>query len=58
MPFIDCQQNLSKNNEKVMYKSLSNRNFNIKKIIIGHICYSNQNFLPSTQNFVWIKICF
>ena len=32
----------------------------LKKIIIGHICYSKWNFVPSTphtQNFVWIKTC-
>ena len=31
---------------KVMYKSLWNRNFNMRKIKIGHIYYS-------TKNFVW-----
>ena len=36
-----------------MYKSLSNSNFNVKKLIIGHICYSKQNLdppTPDTQN--------
>ena len=43
-----------------MYNSLSNNNFNIKKIISGHICYSNTNFVPyppQTQNLVRIKTC-
>ena len=37
-----------------------NSNYNVKKIIIGNICYSKQNFVPSpshTQNLVWIKTC-
>ena len=43
-----------------MYKSLPYSNSNVKKEIIGHICYSKQNCVPSTshkQNFVYIKIC-
>ena len=35
-------------------------NSNLKKIIIGHICYSKQNVVPSpphTQNLFWIKTC-
>ena len=34
-------------------------NYNVKKMIIGHIWYTNF-FVPSptqTQNLVWIKIC-
>ena len=39
-------------------QSISNSNFKLKKIIIDNICYSKQNFIPSTlhtQNFVLIK---
>ena len=41
-----------------MYKSPSNSNFNVKKIIISHICYTKQNVVPSkphTQNFILNK---
>ena len=51
-PFIGCQQNWSKNSIfimkitwKLMYNSLSNSNFNVKKILIDHICYSKRNGL-------------
>ena len=54
-PFIGCQQNLSKNTIfimeitwKVLYKSLSNSNSKVKKIINGHICYAKQNFEVKT----------
>ena len=32
---------------KVLYNSLSNSNYNVKKIIINFICYSKQYFVPT-----------
>ena len=42
-----------------MYNSLSKSNYNVKKIIICHTCYSKQNFVPYPyKNYIWIiKTC-
>ena len=45
-----------------MYKSLSNNNLNAKKIIIGHICYSNyvrfqvNCYLKATYKYTNVQI--
>ena len=53
---VDGKKFLESNASPILgNNSLSNSNFNVKKIIIGHICYSKQNFVPSphhTQNLV------
>ena len=63
-PFIGCQQNWSKNTIfimvltwKVLYKSLSNRNFNVKKDNWLYLLFKTKFCSLHRQKLVWIKIC-